>query len=137
MYLFIKRDLNAFALASSIWFKKSLLKPNKYLMRSQFEDTTTAPAQRPIEVLSGLIEHNATYQEKRDANECSSLDEYVGKNWQGTEKEILSIWLPVFRSKANLTLALDSLQLSYEGQIEGDICLFYLCVLEGINDEVL
>ena len=113
------------------------MKPNKYLMRSQFDATNTAPALRPIEVLSGFITHNATYNDKREANECSSLDEYVGMNWQGTENEILSIWLPVFRSKTNLMLALDCLRLSYEGQIESDICSFYLCVLEGMNDEVL
>lgn len=123
-------------MATSIWFEMPLLKPNKYLMRHQFKTTATAPALRPIEVLSGFIAHNVAYQDKRDANECASLDEYVGMNWQGTEDEVLCIWLPVFRSKANLTLALDCLRLSYEGQIEGDICSFYLCVLEGMNDEV-
>jgi hypothetical protein len=92
-------------------------------MRNESYATTTAPARSPIAVLSGVIEHNAAYE--------NSVDK------QGTENEILTIWLPVFRSKANLTMALDCLRLSYEGQIEGDICSFYLCVLEGINDEVL
>lgn len=92
-------------------------------MRNQFYVTTTAPAPSPIAVLSGVIEHNAAYE--------NSVDK------QGTENEILTIWLPVFRSKANLTMALDCIRLCYEGQIESSVCSFYLCVLEGINDEVL
>jgi len=112
-----------FVIASSICFEKAFLKSNKYLMRSQFYATESAPALSPIAVLSGVIEHNAAYE--------NSVDK------QDTENEILTIWLPVFRSKANLTMALDCLRLSYEGQIESNVCSFYLCVLEGINDEVV
>jgi|GEM_PF-4846750 len=91
-------------------------------MKRQLYLPTTAPTPSPISVLSSVIEHNAAQQSNENKEE--------------TKNEILSIWLPVFRSKANLTLALDCLRLSYEGQIEGDICSFYLYVLEGMNDEV-
>jgi hypothetical protein len=91
----------------------------------------TAPALSPIQVLSGVMRHNGKNWQKRDANKCESLDEYTGMEWEEIAEEIASIWLPVFKSKANLTLALDALRLSYQNQIESDFCAFYLCVLEG------
>ena len=51
----------------------------------------------------------------------------------GIEVAIRDIWLPVFRSASNLTLALKALMLSYPQEPISDVCLRYLSILESIR----
>ncbi|PUE27968.1 hypothetical protein [Limnohabitans sp. Jir72] len=46
---------------------------------------------------------------------------------------IANIWLPVFRSKQNLDMALDALRLSHESGNARDMCGRYLEVIWGMK----
>jgi hypothetical protein len=46
---------------------------------------------------------------------------------------IANIWLPVFRSKQNLDMALDALRLSHESGNARDMCARYLEVMRGMK----
>ena len=52
---------------------------------------------------------------------------------EGIEQAIRDIWLPVFHSASNLTLALKALMLSYPQEPISDVCLRYLSILESIR----
>ena len=77
-------------------------------------DATQHPPSR-IEVLSDVL--LATQD-----SSCSTDQEIA--------EAIASIWLPIFRSRQNLQLALDALRLSYAGDVTADLCARYLAVME-------
>ena len=49
---------------------------------------------------------------------------------QEIAEAIASIWLPIFRSRQNLEMALDALKISYAGDVTADLCARYLAVME-------
>jgi hypothetical protein len=49
---------------------------------------------------------------------------------QEISESIINIWLPIFRSRQNLSLALNALKISYAGEATSDLCARYLAVLE-------
>jgi hypothetical protein len=54
-------------------------------------------------------------------------------NEQEIAESIASIWLPIFRSKQNLAMALDALRISHESDITIDLCDRYLDVIRGMK----
>ena len=56
-----------------------------------------------------------------------------GDSDQEIAEVIADIWLPVFRSKQNLDMALDVRRLSHESGIARDMCGRYLEVMGGMK----
>ncbi len=54
-------------------------------------------------------------------------------NEQEIAESIASIWLPVFRTKQNLAMALDALKISQDSANARDICERYLDVIRGVK----
>ena len=54
-------------------------------------------------------------------------------NEQEIAEAIASIWLPIFRSKQNLAMALDALRLSHESDITSHLCDRYLDAIRGLK----
>ena len=77
----------------------------------------------PIEILDGAFTLKIEYG---DANQLPSITEI--------EAEIVSIWLPIFRSRHNLALALEALRTTYPGEPMADLCAYYLQAVE-VPDE--
>ena len=76
----------------------------------------------PIEILDGAFTLKIEYG---DASQRPSVAE--------AEEEMSSIWLPIFRSRQNLSLALDALRVTYHGEPMGDLCAYYLQVAGGVQ----
>lgn len=74
----------------------------------------------PIKVLADTLLLNIKYG---DANQLPSPTE--------VQEELASIWLPIFRSKQNLAMALDALRITYLGKPMGDLCAYYLQAVEA------
>jgi hypothetical protein len=59
--------------------------------------------------------------------------EYTGLDRDEVKLELLEIWLPIFKFKSSLAIALDSMRVSHPNDIESDFCTFYLDVLRGVQ----
>lgn len=78
----------------------------------------------PIEVLTQAMELSASVWDK-----SSSL------NTDDVQVEIASIWLPIFRTEANLVLALQALIHIFENDVVAEICQSYLDIFMGVKNE--
>ncbi len=76
----------------------------------------------PIEILDGAFTLKIEYG---DATQLPTAAE--------AEEELSSIWLPIFRSRQNLSLALDALRITYQDEPMGDLCDYYLLVAGGVQ----
>ena len=91
------------------------------------------PIPSPLQLLYDVMTTHVSCWTPRELDDCADLAEYTGLDREEVTQELLTIWLPVFKYKSALTIALDSMRVSHVDEIESDFCTFYLEVLEGIK----
>ena len=91
------------------------------------------PIPSPLQLLYDVMTTHVICWTAKDLDDCADLAEYTGLDKDEVTQELLTIWLPIFKFKSSLTIALESMRTSHPNDIESDFCTFYLEVLKSIE----
>lgn len=87
----------------------------------------------PLELLHDVMAAHISCWTPEELDTTSDRTGIAGLDREEVRQELLTIWLPIFKFKSSLTIALDSMRISHPHQIESDVCSFYLDVLKDLE----
>ena len=87
----------------------------------------------PLELLHDVMAAHISCWTPGELDDTSDPTGFTELDREEIRQELLTIWLPIFKFRSALTIALDSMRISHPDQIESDVCSFYLDVLKDLE----
>jgi hypothetical protein len=100
---------------------------------NDYEQHLIPPTPRPLELLHDVMAAHISCCTPEELDATSDPTGIAGLDREEVRQEILTIWLPIFKFRSSLTIALNSMQISHPAQIESDIRSLYLDVLKDLE----
>ncbi len=91
------------------------------------------PIPSPLQLLYDVMTTHVSCWTPKELDDCEDLAEYTGLDRDEVIEELRTIWLPIFKFKSSLTIALESMKASHPDEIESDFCAYYLEVLKEMK----
>ena len=98
-----------------------------------YEKHLSPPTPSPLELLHYVMTAHISCWIPEELNATSDRTGIAGLDREEVRQELLTIWLPIFKFRSALTIALDSIRISHPDQIESDFCSFYLDVMKDLE----